>query len=209
MTGVQTCALPIFKTEWQNAGGPNTLYPTLRDYIKKKYDPNFYLTDKQMEELLTTYLSGCPVKRPFKIPGLLTRCADPTTPTCLKCSHLYNVQQQFHAAYPQFPETLENYYELLAGYINQVYQMHVSPTALHTAIDKCKAGGIFDDGCGNRCNEVISNLQKFYQVMPLTEYYNKVYCLELNCEDVLTVFRNHVTTWLNLTMGLNHDFNYY
>jgi len=212
ITKLSACGYALltrFKTEWQNAGGPNTLYPTLRDYIRKKYDPNFYLTDKQMEELLTTYVSGCEVKRPFKIPGLLTRCEDPKTPTCLKCTQLYNVQQQFHAAYPQFPETLENYYELLAGYINQVYQMHISATALHTAIDKCKAGGIYNDGCGNMCNEVIASLQKFYQVMPLSEYYNKVSCQELNCEDVLAVFKTHITTWLNLTLSQNKTFEYY
>src|SRR5205085_8640473 len=109
----------------------------LSTYIRKKYDPNFYLTDAQIADLLTSYTSGCPLKRPIRIPGILSRCEDPKTPTCLKCDQLYKVQVQFQAAYPQYPTTLPNYYDLLAGYINQVYQMNVAPSAVYAAIQTC------------------------------------------------------------------------
>ena len=200
--------LTRFKTEWLAQGGTSSQYKELRSYIIAKYDPNFYLTDAQITELLATYISGCPVKRPFRIPGILTRCADPKTPTCLKCSQLYNVQLQFHQHYPLFDETSPSYYDALAGYINQVYQMHVAPSAVYAAIEKCKAGGIFNDGCSDRCPDVQASLEKFYQVMPISEYNLRAYCTE-DCEGTVATFREHITTWLNLTLGWNHDFAYY
>jgi RHS repeat-associated protein len=217
--------LTRWRAEWLAAGGIeqpvppptpplvlNATYPTLNSYIKLKYDPNFYLTDKQIKDLVISYNTGCPLKRPIKIPGILSRCEDPKTPTCLKCSQLYNIEQKFHVDYPQFNTTnpqLPNYYELLAGYINQTYQMNVAPTAVYAAIEKCKSGGNYDDGCvKNSCPAVIAALQKFYQVMPVSEYYLKMQCTN-ECFSITEVFRAHLTAWLNLNLGLNKTFEFY
>jgi RHS repeat-associated protein len=202
--------LTRFKEEWLAAGGAaNTLYPTLQVYISKNYDPNFYLNDTQIQELLTSYLSGCPLKRPIRIPGILTRCNNPATPTCLKCSQLYNVELQFKAAYPQFVSTLPNYYDLLAAYINQAYQMNVAPSAVYTAITNCQRNNIFIDTCTIDCSRIKDILQKFYNVMPLSEYETKSYCGNVNCDSVTRAFREHITTWFNLNLGINKPYDYY
>jgi RHS repeat-associated protein len=216
--------LTRWRAEWLAAGGIEQLpppatplvlhptYPTLNSYIKLKYDPNFYLTDKQIKDLVISYTTGCPLKRPIRIPGILSRCDNPATPTCLKCSQLYNIEQKFHVDYPQFninPQ-LPNYYELLAGYINQKFQMNVAPTAVYAAIEKCKNGGNYDDGCvKNMCPAVIAALQKFYQVMPLSEYYLKIQCKQGDCFSMLEIFKYHITAWLNINLGLDKTYDYY
>jgi YD repeat-containing protein len=215
LTACGYALLTRFKNEWIAAGGTytppvSTAYPSLSSYIQKKYDPNFYLTDKQIADLMTAYESGCPMKKAIRIPGILTRCVDPATPTCLKCSQLYNLQQSFKAEYPQFVETLPNYYELFAGYINEKLQMNVAPSAVYAAVEKCKGGGIFTDGCtSNQCPKVITALQRFYQLMPLSEYTKKVNCAGVSCDNLPAIFHQHITTWLNLNLGWNKDYNFY
>lgn len=202
-----------FQNEWLALGGSsNTLYPTLTQYIKKAYDSNFYLTPAQIEELMQTYITHCPLKRPIRIPGILSRCDNPQTPTCLTCSQLYNVEVLFHNTYPQYSNSLPNYYELLAAFINRTYQMNVAPSAVYAAVEKCKAGGNYNPGCStDMCQKVRTELSKFYQVMPLEEYCKVSLCSNTGQDpsDVVVKLREHITTWLNIRLNQNHDFNYY
>ena len=130
---------------------------------------------------MTSYTTGCPGKRPFRVPGILTRCEDPQTPTCLNCAQLYAVEQEFHTAYPSIVPTLANYYDLFAGFINEKYKMHVSPSAVYAAVEKCKSEGAYGEGC-DRCAAVHQRLERFYAINPISEYYYKMSCTG-DCEE--------------------------
>ena len=198
-----------FKSEWYATGGASGTYHTLNAYIKANYDPNFYLTDQQVQDLITSYLTHCPLKRAIHVPGLLTRCESPQTPTCLNCQQLSTVQAHFLAQYPQFNTSLPNYYELLAAYINQTYQMNVAPSAVYTAIESCKSRGEFNTDCNTPCSKFSDLIGKFFAIMPYDEYCKKAYCGAVSYQQMNQDLHNHLATWFNLNLKWNYDYSFY
>ncbi|RYZ22584.1 MAG: hypothetical protein EOO16_08470 [Chitinophagaceae bacterium] len=201
-----------FRSEWQSSGGSTTEYPTLQAYIRKAYDPNFPLSDAQITELVDNFGTPCPLKRPIPIPGLLTRCDNPQTPSCLDCGQLRSITTRFSADYPQVPQTAATYYDLLAAYINRSYQMNVAPSALYAAVEKCKARSQWSDTaivpCAVTCEAIERNLERFVKLFGDGD----MYCWKAYCggtSNPYTDRETHMATWLNIALGVNYTFQYY
>lgn len=198
---LQSCAYDKLQT-WKAAYQLTTGYKSFVDYIKKAIDLDFSLTDAEIASLLAAYENNCVTPQPILLPASLS-CNAAQPKTCLSCTELQDEKLNFTTAYNYVSADDPGYYGLLAKYINQKYIFNLSSVDVYNALQQCvlTSAGVLPDTIA--CTDFINAYNHFQLLQP--GYFT-------NPNGNLTadsLYKIHLTLWLNTELSRNLDFNYY
>lgn len=198
---LSSCAYDKLIT-WRTAYRLTEGYISFRDYIRKVIDPDFSLTDIQINNLINAYENNCVTPVPVMLPASLS-CNSEQPKTCLSCSELRDEQLNFQAAYPYVPVDDPGYYGLLSKYINYKYVFNLSSVDVYNALQQCKINNPAPAVNTVSCRELTVAYHHFELLRP--DYFSNP-----NGNPAAdSLYKIQLALWLNTELHRQLSFDYY
>ena len=195
------CAYNLIKA-WKAAYQLSTGYVNFTDYIKATIDPQFSLTDADINNLVAATDNNCFTAQPLILPASLS-CSAGIPATCLTCTALLDEKINFATDYAYVEIDDPAYYELLAKYINQKNAFNISSVDFYNSLQNCSTArnGFANDSIG--CDAFAAAYHHFEVLQP-------GYFTNLNGNPGAdSIFQLNMTLWLNTELHRELSFDYY
>lgn len=194
-----SCAYDKLKS-WQAAYHAATGYSSFSQYIKINIDPDFSLTDVAVSSLLAAFESNCVIPQPVLLPASLN-CTNAAPQTCLSCTSLHDEILNFSTSYAFIDAGNQEYFELLAKYINRKYAFSLSSVDIYNAVEKCNVQNATADTIS--CESFAAACSHFEALKP------GYFTMPVGNPPADSVYKAHLTLWLNTELHRQLNFDYY